>query len=141
MGDYGIHINTSGAASARYRTDGGQTSEWELAEAEALAYPLVEVFSTATFITVGNGDHDFRMWGKDVAEYGNFDHPDLRWAPFYVDVQINGHRWRYRPAADLDSWDEAEQIGDEGAKLPEVEVMWIGKSDGSHEFEYLVNGD
>lgn len=134
MDGYGI-TTASRRGTAQYRLTG--TDQWELAEAEEIAHRLLDR-SPVIYVSVGDGEHEFRAWGTDVTSYGyeNFDHPGIRWAAWYVDVEINGHRWRYRPVADLDSYDTAEEIAERAATLePDVTRIWIGASDGSEEFE------
>jgi hypothetical protein len=141
MDGYGIAVHTATVGSSRYRagdTDSMGTPRGgrvRLREAARLA----GASPTSAF---GNGDHEFRMWATTVDGFVNFDHPGLRWAEWYVDVEINGHRWRYRPLADLDDADKADGLATRAAELyPDVTRIWVGRSDGSEEYESEVFED
>lgn len=134
MERYGITISTD-TSNGRYRE--GDDNEWDLTEAERIAFELLESSSRVRSITVGNGTHEFRMWNPNVTDFGQFSHPGGRWSTWYVDAEINGRRWRYRPLADLDGWEDADLLSEEVAELhPDVTKVWTGASDGSKEFEY-----
>lgn len=148
MNEYGIQFCNRSGNFSRYRlggSDDGPAPRWNLTEAEKIAYQLFERLGTHTdgncaYVMFGNGDHEFRIWGAAVAgqdSWGNFDGPNLRWAPWYVDVEINGHRWRYRPVADLRDYADADELAEYVAELhPHVTRVWVGASDGSEEFEH-----
>jgi hypothetical protein len=135
---YGILVNTGRSTNVgRYRMEG--EDRWDLEEAERIAYRLLAECDLV-YVSIGNGGHEFRMWGTAVARessWKNFTGPDLRWAPWYVDVEINGHRWRYRPVADLRDLAAADELAEYVAELhPHVTRVWVGASDGSEEFEH-----
>jgi hypothetical protein len=131
MDGYGIQVDTPSRGSSRYRR--GEEDRWDLAEAEALAMNLL-LSRRVNYVTVGNGDHEFRRWSSSVTDFGNFNHPDLRWAEWYVDVEINGNRWRYHPLADLDDYEAADDLAVQAVELaPDVTRIWLGRSDGSEE--------
>lgn len=132
MDGYGIAINTGGIGGSRYSL--GNVNTWDLADAAGLALELFHA-RRPVYVSFGNGDHEFRMWGDDVSEFGNFTHPGIRWSEWYVDVEINDERWRYRPVADLGDYQTAEDIAMRATDLDEVTRIWIGRSDGSEEFE------
>lgn len=142
MDDYGIEIYSARTGvMTRYRRDGGETDAWGLAEAEEYAYQAL-LTRNATYVTVGNGGHEFRMWGENVTDYGNFTftHTGLRWSEWYVDVEVNGRRWRYRPVADLDDYPAADELAEVAAGLhPDVTRIWVGRSDGTEEDEALTS--
>jgi hypothetical protein len=82
--------------------------------------------------------------GTTVDDFVNFDHPGLRWAEWYVDVEINGHRWRYRPLADLERFEHGGRRSPtrrRRATYPDVTRIWVGRSDGSEEYESEVFED
>ncbi len=134
MEGYGININMAGAPTGRYRESDAE--RWDLDEAERLAYEIVGGPRVAS-VSIGDGDNEFRMWNADVTDFGNFTYPGGRWAEWYVDGEINGHRWRYRPLSDLPDWESADLLGEILAELhPIVTKVWVGTSDGRTEFEY-----
>lgn len=140
MDGYGIMIDTERLGTSRYRLADGETGTWELPEAEEIAYNLLKL-RHARYVTFGNGEHEFRMWGDNVTDYGNFNHPHIRWSDWFVDVEINGRRWRYRPVADLDGYEAADELGGAAANLyPDVTRVWTGASDGSEEYETELDG-
>lgn len=136
MEGFGININGPRGAS-RYRADEVET--WELDEAAERAFALLHS-RQAAYVTVGDGNHELRIWGDvDHSSYGNLSH-NGRWAEWYVDVEINGRRWQYQPLADLDDWDAADSVAEEACELhPHVKKLWVGRSDGSEESESDVD--
>lgn len=143
MDGYGVLVSTLGRGSARYRINDGEIDTWDdILDAEAIAYSLLGSSGRVVYVSFGNGEHEFRRWADDVTEHHNFDHPGIRWAEWYVDVEINGHRWRYRPVADLDDQEAADGIADLASELrPDITRMWVGRSDGSEEYESEVFED
>lgn len=140
MEGYGIQLYHERRGLYRFKVDG--VGEWESpTAAESLAYWAFTERSLGQYVTFGNGHHEFRMWRDGIDSWNNFTHPDARWAEWYVDVEISGHRWRYRPVADLDDLDAAEELADEAHHLPGVTRVWIGKSDGSEEYETITQAD
>lgn len=138
MDGYGIQIHTERRGTQRFRLGFGadQEDRWELAEAEELAHNLLHDRNSVVYVAFGNGEHEFRRWGGDmVTTFGNFSHPGCRWATWYVDVEINGHRWRYRPVADLDNEEAATDVAEAAFDLPEVTKVWTGNSDTGEEYE------
>jgi hypothetical protein len=135
VGDYGININMRGAGAVRYRAAG--EDRWDLTEAAAMAYDLLKG-RDARYVTVGNGYHEFLMWGSDTGELGNFHDSGTgpRWSDWFVDVEINGHRWVYRPVFGISDQDTADNLVREARKLDEVDRVWSGRSDGAEEYEY-----
>ena len=134
MDGYGVSFATNRGQS-RYRTR--DSSDWDLAEAEQIAFGLLESRG-ARYVTFGNGEHEFRMWGENVQDAGNFTVTDTgpRWSDWYVDAEINGHRWVYRPVADLGDYGDADNLAEEAAELhPDVTRVWVGCSDGGEELE------
>jgi hypothetical protein len=129
MDGYGINITTR-SGSRRYR-HGGQ-DEFDLREATDLAADLLERNTGTLSVTVGNGEHEFRLIGPDA---------DIeRHASWYVDVQIGELRWQYRPMADLGDYGDADGLAEEAAALyPDVTKIWVGRSDGSEEYESGVD--
>jgi hypothetical protein len=137
MDGYGIQIHTERLGTTRYRGPvlaGEPAQTWELAEAEEIAYQLLQD-RNAVYATFGNGEHEFRMWRDNVTNFTNFDFPGVRWSEWYVDVEINEHRWRYRPCADLSEEDIATDTAAEAHELAEVTTIWVGISDTGEEFE------
>ncbi|MEU7904092.1 hypothetical protein [Actinoplanes sp. NPDC049118] len=133
MDGYGIQIDTESRGTSRFRAGGAET--WDIEEAEALAFPLLES-RRARYVTFGNGEHEFRIWGENVSDLGNFNDTDTgpRWSDWYVDVEINGHRWVYRPCAELSEYPDADELAETAASLaPDVTRVWLGRSDGSEE--------
>lgn len=121
--NYGIDIQSSRGSKSRYRADGEE--RWDLGEAAEIAAGLLETRS-ATYVTVGDGEHEFRLCRVDVE----------RWAEWFVDAEMVGRRWRYRPLADLGDYGDADNLAEEAAELhPDVTRVWIGRSDGSEEQE------
>lgn len=134
MEKFGINVFVDKRGVSRFRRDGEE--RWDLAEAEELAFASFEAGRYA-WVSLGNSDeHEMRMWGPDVTDFGNFNHDGHRWARYYVDVEINGRRWRYRPLADLNDFESADELGELAATLhPTVTRIWTGASDGSMELE------
>jgi hypothetical protein len=143
---YGIQFCSRAGNVSRYSpgdgigdVDGTFGYRWDLDQAEYLAHTLVAERPCA-YVSFGNGEHEFRKWGSVVADQDSwfeFRGPDLRWAAWYVDVEINGHRWRYRPVADLDDFAAADELAETAATLhPHVTRVWVGASDGSEVFEH-----
>jgi hypothetical protein len=122
---YAISINGRNG-DRRYR-HGGQ-ADFELTEAAQLAADLLERASDAAYVTVGNGEHEFRLTRDD----GD------RWEDWYVDAEIGERRWQYRPMADLSDYGDAQDIADPLTELPEITRIWFGRSDGSEEFETVT---
>jgi hypothetical protein len=115
----------------RYRH--GDVAEWDLAEAAELAVELLDRGVGTQYVTVGNGEHEFRLMGEDQGE---------RHAEWFVDAQIGETRWRYRPMADLDDYPAADDLAEQAAALaPDVSRIWVGRSDGSEEFESETRED
>lgn len=134
MDNFGIMINTQ-KTSSRYRQ--GDQDEWDPTEAERIAYDLLHASNRNVSVTIGNDDHEFRLWHPDVSDFGNFSEPGGRWASWYVDAEINGHRWRYRPLAELRDWEDAAVAAEDLLELGNVvSMVWEGASDGSAEFEH-----
>lgn len=132
---YGIEVHMGDLGSQRYRMDGHD--RWDLTDAEALAHHLLTSRDKVTYVSFGDGDNEFRAWSRNVSDFGAFGHPDVRWAEWYVDVEINDHRWRYRPCADLADWEAADRMASQAAELtPVVTRIWLGASDGSEEFDF-----
>lgn len=135
MEGYGINVYRNGE-TRRYRT--GSTSElaerWNLPEAAEIAIALQNGRSGATsWVTIGDGgSHEFRLFAEDVS--------GGRWADWYVDVEMAGRRWRYRPMADLDNMAEADETAAEVEELDEITKIWVGASDGSEEYEKEKQG-
>lgn len=138
MDSYGIEVHAKGRGNVRvdYRSGDNSDGLWDnLSEAEEFAYDLLTT-GRYTYVTVGDGEHEFRMWRPGVTSFGEFNHPDVRWSDWYVDVEINGRRWRYRPIADLDDYDAADELGEVAATLyPDVTRIWWGSSDTGQEFQ------
>lgn len=126
MDGYGILVHTETRGSSRYRR--GEDDHWDLAAAEAIAMDLL-LSRRVTYVTIGDGEHEFRRWSSSVTESNGFDHPDLRWAEWFVDAEINGNRWRYRPLADLDSYDAADELAERLSELTDVTRIWVGNSE------------
>jgi hypothetical protein len=132
MDGYGVSFATNRGQS-RYRT--GDSSEWDLAEAEGIANDLL-LERQPIYVSFGNGEHEFRAWGGDSDGFGDFrdNGAGPRRSDWYVDVEIAGRRWHYRPLADLRDYSEADELAEEAAALaPDVTTIWVGKSDGSVE--------
>lgn len=144
MEGYGIEIHTERMGTIRYRLGGNDHLgvRLPLTEAEEKAHELL-IGRNAVHVTVGDGEHEFRMWAHDAeGRYlsSNFDRPGLRWADWYVDAEINGRRWRYQPIADIDTFSAAEDVAERACGLyPDVTRVWVGASDGSEEFEREVH--
>jgi hypothetical protein len=141
MDGYGIKIGTK-RGEARYRS--GDEEAWELDEACERAFALLHM-RQAGYVIVGNDDHHFCMWGDvDRSTYDGFNQ-NGRWARWFVDVEINGRRWIYQPAADIDDYEGAggaDDIAEQAAGLhPVVTRLWVGLSDGSEEVESPVSRD
>lgn len=110
----------------RYRHDG--TEQWDLGEGIELAEELLGRNSTANHVTVGNREHEFRLLRDNEGD---------RHADWYVDVRFNkqSQRWRYRPLADLDNYEAADELAGRAADdLPDITCVWVGCTDGT-EFE------
>jgi hypothetical protein len=135
MDGYGININMRGAGASRYRAGGEEA--WDLTEACAMAHDLLHE-REARYVTVGNGEHEFRMWGDSPGDLQFFKQTDTgpRWSDWYVDVRIGEHRWQYQPVADISDQDAAVDLVVEARKLDEVDRVWAGASDGTEEYEY-----
>lgn len=141
MESYGIEVCTVGMGPRRYRGTASSNEPaqvWDLPEAEETAFRLLTRMSEtgrAVYASFGNGEHEFRMWADGITDHGDFNRPGLRWADWYVDVEINGHRWRYRPCADLSDDDQADELAELALTLrPAVTKVWFGASDGSEEW-------
>lgn len=131
MDGYGITITANGT-DRRYR-HGGQ-AEFELREATDLAADLLERNTGTEYVTVGNGEHEFRLYGEQTMA------TDGRYAAWYVDAELAEHRWRYRPLADLGDYGDADGLAEEAAALyPDVTKIWVGRSDGTEEYESDVD--
>jgi hypothetical protein len=107
----------------RYR-HGGQ-ADFELAEAVNLAGELFERNRDAEHVTVGNAEHEFRLCAADAERH----------ADWYVDAEVAGYRLRYRPMADLDGYDAADELAAALEQMDEVRRIWMGASDGSEDYE------
>lgn len=123
MDGYRIEIATSNGP--RVYRHGGEVN-FDLAEAAEIADGLLERNTSALYVTVGNGEHEFRLTAEQDGD---------RHAEWYVDVELGGKRWRYRPMADLDSYEASGEVGEPAEALDEVSRVWIGRSDGSEEYE------
>lgn len=138
MDKYGIamHIRAMGTVIYRPGGDDQGGKRYELGEAEEVAYKL-EVERRPIYVTVGNGEHEFRRWHPGVTDWGNFRSTTtgMRWSEWYVDVEMASRRWVYHPALDLPDYDRAEECAMEAVELPEVTRIWIGHSDTGEEFE------
>ncbi len=136
---YGIEIFSKSGNVSLYRPgsyDNMESKRWPLAEAEEIAWKLF-VERRPTYVAFGSGDHEFRMWSDEITSYGNFCHTGVRWAEWYVDVEVNGRRWRYRPVASLDDFDAADELAEIAATLhPDVTRVWTGCSDSDEEYEH-----
>jgi hypothetical protein len=127
MDGYGINVTTINGNTRRYR-HGGQ-AEFELKAAAELAEDLAGRNGGISHVTIGNGEHEFRLIGPD-------GDPEQRWSRWYVDVEIGELTWRYRPLADLDTYDAAEELARSVAEeLPEITHIRFGSSDGNEEYE------
>lgn len=138
MDGYGVQTQMPRSGTSRYRV--GDEDAWDLTEAEGIAYGLLVAYEP-NYVTFGNGEHEFRAWAKDVTYIGNFTdtHTGPRWSQWYVDVEIDGHRWVYRPVADLDDHAAANALAELAATLhPDVTRIWVGESDGACEFETVT---
>lgn len=134
MDGYGIEVGT--VQGVRQYSGGGE-KRWDLGEAERKAYELLTE-RAPWYVTVADGKHEFRMWRPDFVDRpGGFDHGQ-RWAEWYVDAEINGNRWIYRPLADLNEYGDADYLAEEAAGVDEVTHIWVGRSDGSEEEEWPV---
>lgn len=141
---YGILVHSERTGTSLYRTgsqSGDDGKNWTLEEAERTAYELLTSDRRYIFVGFGNGEHEFRAWDEHFTNYGNFNHPNLRWAEWYVDVEIDEHRWRFRPCADLNDWAAAEEMAHIAVTLhPVVTRVWMGRSDGSEESQFDLEG-
>lgn len=133
MDGYGVQTYTAARGSARYRA--GDVDRWDsISEAAGVAASLLPRGRTA-YVTVGNGEHELRMWRDDAEAFGSLSDTPTgpRWAEWFVDVEIDGRRWQYRPLADLSEFDEADELAEAAAGLASEGVtrVWVGRSDGS----------
>jgi hypothetical protein len=138
MQDHEFAVSTWSRAGARGRYRRGEQETWDLITAEQIADELLGRLSR---VSVSNHDHEFWRWANlDSAPLGddrNFAYPERRWAPWYVDVHIgDSARWRYRPLATLNNYDDAAALAAEAARIPEVTRVIFGASDDSEEFEH-----
>lgn len=123
-----------------YRT--GDAETWELEEATRRAAELLNRPGMVN-VSVGNSEHEFRLWAPGVEAPVNFRmgaRETPRWSDWFVDVEIDGRRWVYRPLADLRDHREAAELHQ---RLDDLDVddslmgrVWVGASDGGEEYEY-----
>jgi len=133
MDGFGVTATVEGDTARRYTE--GERQRFELAEAARIAVGLVDRPRTL-FVSIGDGEHEFRLYREGVTSYGvmqeQVEGHGPRWAHWFVDVEMEGRRWQYRPVADLHEFSDADEIAEHAASLaPDVRWVWVGTSDGS----------
>lgn len=138
MDGFGIELGTRSGTVRYVVTDGGERVEsWDNAQiAESHAHRLL-MERKPRYVTIGDGRNEFRMWHPDwdPSENLNFGN-NGRWGTWYVDARINGRRWRFAPVANIDDLETAEENALRLREVPDVDLVWVGASDGSEEYEY-----
>jgi hypothetical protein len=143
-----FHIKTAHEArgASTYRT--GDADAWDLDEAVRRAVELLFGRPGTTWVSVGNSEHEFRLWASDLSDVGNFTmgaDGTPRWDRWYVDVELSGRCWVYRPLADLQDEDDASPLVIAlerlGADESVVGRVWTGTSDGGEGYEYRSDQD